>query len=113
MFTLYGIPNCDSVKKAKTLLAELNISYTEVNLKKTPISKEEIEDFASKAGINLLLNTQGTTYRKLGLKSLNLGNHEKIEWMHKEQTLMKRPILKKGDSVMVGFDAEKIKSFVL
>ncbi len=112
MINLYGIPNCTSVKKAKNLLDSLNIPYTEINVKKEPVSKGQVEEFAQKVGINMLLNAQGTTYRKLNLKALNLSHGEKIDWMHREQTLMKRPVLQKGDQVMVGFDEEKIRTFV-
>ncbi len=112
MLTLYGIPNCNSVKKAKNLLDDLNTPFTEVNVKKSPVSRAQIEEFARKVGIDSLLNTQGTTYRKLNLKALNLSHGEKIDWMHREQTLMKRPVLQKGDQVMVGFDEEKIRAFV-
>jgi arsenate reductase len=65
MLTLYGIPNCNTVKKARTWLEENNVEYEFHNYKKDGISKEKIENWMTQQPWEKLVNRAGMTYRKL------------------------------------------------
>jgi Spx/MgsR family transcriptional regulator len=107
---VYGIKTCGSVKKALKFFNDNGIEYEFVDLKKTPVNCEKIDEWIEKVGIDTLLNTRGTKYRQLKLKELNLDDNGKREWLCKENLLIKRPVIEldNGD-VIVGFDEEKYK----
>jgi Spx/MgsR family transcriptional regulator len=62
---MYGIKNCDTVKKAKDFLEENEVAYDFVDYKKEPPTEKLLQNWIDKIGIALVLNKQGTTYRKL------------------------------------------------
>lgn len=104
MVVVYGIKNCDSVKKALKFLNEHNINYTFVDLKTSPVDIQKLTQWVQKVDLSILLNTKGTTYRTLNLKSLDLDDARKLEWMSKENLLIKRPVIEYNSNVIVGFD---------
>ena len=104
MVFIYGIKNCDSVKKALNFLKERSISYTFVDFKTSPVDITKITQWLSKVEMSVLLNTKGTTYRTLNLKSLDLNDNDKAQWMSKENLLIKRPVIQYNSNVIVGFD---------
>lgn len=111
MVQIYGIKTCGSVKKAIAFLESKNIAYTFIDLKKQGVTQEDIESWLQDVSLDVLLNKKGTTYKKLGLKDLNLGHKAMKEWLVKEPMLIKRPVIvcNSKDSkarVIVGFDAE-------
>jgi len=101
---LYGIKNCGSVKKAMVFLDEMGIKYEFIDFKKTPATIEQITYWANKVGIDKLLNRKGTTYKKLGLGDMQLDDVQKIKWMVKENSLIKRPVIEYDRNVLIGFD---------
>jgi len=107
MVTVYGIKNCDSVKKALKFLNEHNIGYTFVDFKTSPVPIQKIEQWHQKVDLSILFNTKGTTYRTLGLKLLDLDDSLKIDWMSKENLLIKRPVIEYNSNIIVGFDLSK------
>lgn len=107
MVTVYGIKNCDSVKKALKFLNEKSIPYDFVDFKTSAVQIDKIEEWLNNVDISVLFNTKGTTYRTLGLKSLNLSDNEKAQWMSKENLLIKRPVIQYNSNVIVGFDLSK------
>jgi len=106
---VYGIKTCGSVKKALKFLNEKGIEYEFVDLKKTPVGCDKIDEWLNKVDINTLFNKKGTKYRQLKLKELNLDEKEIKEWLCKENLLIKRPVIELDDKVIVGFDEEKYK----
>lgn len=104
MIHIYGIKNCGSVKKALQFLDTKHIPYIFHDFKSSPVSQEVIQDWVKRSDISRLLNTKGTTYRTLELKSLNLDEHGKIEWMAKDNRLIKRPVIETDADLIVGFD---------
>lgn len=104
MTHIYGIKSCGSVQKALKFLDSHKITYTFHDFKAVPVSLEKIEVWASKAPITLLLNTKGTTYKTLGIKSLELDESGKLEWMSEHNLLIKRPVIEYNDQLIVGFD---------
>ena len=106
MIKVYGIKNCDSVKKALKFFKEHNLKIDFFDFKKENPNPKSIELWAEKAGIDKLFNSRGTTYRTLKLKDLNLDDEGKIEWLKKESMLLKRPIIEFNDKVIVAFKEE-------
>ncbi len=110
---LYGITNCGSVKKARTFLDSKNIAYEFYDLKKQSLNLEQIQKWVQKVGINTLLNTKGTTYKKLELSKLNLNDEDKIQKILENPLLIKRPVIEFKDNVIVGFDEQKYRKIFL
>ncbi len=113
MIQVYGIKSCGSVKKALTFFATHNLEYTFHDFKKEKPSEEKIASWLWHVDMKKLLNTQGTTYKKLNLKALDLDNASKQEWLYKENLLIKRPVVEFGEKVLVGFDEEIYKGVFL
>jgi Spx/MgsR family transcriptional regulator len=106
MITVHGIKNCDSVKKSLKFLKEHGIEHSFRDFKISPASKEEIDSWLANNDLELLFNSKSSTYRNLNLKSLNLSPEEKIDWLCKENLLIKRPVLQRGDDIIIGFDQD-------
>lgn len=107
MIKVYGIKNCGSVKKALNFLEERKIQYEFIDFKKTPPSQEELELWLKTIPLTTLCNSKGTTYKKLGLKDKNLSQEEIKDYLLKEPTLIKRPVISTPNETIVGFDLEK------
>ena len=104
MVTIYGIKNCDSVKKALKFLKNHAIEYTFVDLKEHPPSLQKIKEWLQHADIDTLFNARSTTYRNLKLKELTLDDVQKVQWLAKEPLLIKRPVIESDDTILVGFN---------
>lgn len=104
MTIVYGIKSCDSVKKALKFLKEHSIPYVFIDFKTSPVGIDKVQEWLNNVGVSVLLNTKGTTYRTLGLKSLDLNDNDKAQWMSKENLLIKRPVIQYKSDVIVGFD---------
>ncbi len=103
---MYGIKNCDTIKKAQKFLIANNIDFEFIDFRQTPIDKSTLQSFIDKVGWVALINKRSTTYR-------NLNDDEKqnitLELTLKNPTLIKRPVLVNGADIMVGFN-EKLYS---
>ena len=106
---IYGIKTCGSVRKAIKFCKDNNIEFTFHDFRKEPLDDSIIEEFASKIDINLLFNNKGTKYRDLKLKELNLDNNGKLQWLKKENMLLKRPVIQYDNKALCGFDEEIYK----
>lgn len=106
MIKVYGIKNCDSVKKALGFFKKNNIQYELFDFKTQELSCEKIDYWVSKTALKSLFNTRSTTYRNLKLKELDLNDTQKIEWLCKENLLIKRPVVEYNNEVLVGFNEE-------
>jgi arsenate reductase len=106
--TIYGIPNCDTMKKARSWLAEHDVAYGFHDYKKDGIEKKQLEAWAKKVGWETLLNRAGTTFRKLADKDKESLNEKKaIDLMLAQPSLIKRPVLDLGGGkLLVGFKPE-------
>ena len=102
---LYGIKTCDTVRKAHKYFKEHDIDYTFVDMRATPVGCETIDRWLEQVPIETLFNKRGTTYRRLGLKEMELDEAGMREWLCRENTLIKRPVVETDDRrVIVGFD---------
>ena len=96
---LYGIPNCDTVKKVRALLEEKGVDYEFVNFKKTPPTKSLIKMTKSFLG-ELPVNKRGTTFRKIKEEYEEASAGGKVDLLIQEPSAIKRPILLSGDKVL-------------
>src|SRR5210317_1167666 len=104
MLKIYGIKNCDSVRKAIKYLKSHEIEYEFIDFRETPIDKKTIASWLKHTDIKTLFNTRGATYRTLKLKELNLSDEDKQEWLAKENMLIKRPVIELDNKVIVGYN---------
>ncbi len=111
MIKLYGITNCDSVKKAKKWLTEAGIEFDFVDFRKQGLSSQQVTDWVENQGVDLVLNRRGTTWRTLPEEQKAIEDVSRlIELMVQNPTLIKRPVLETGKTIHVGFKAEQYES---
>lgn len=112
MIKLFGIPNCDTVKKARSFLEKKKVAYEFVDFKKTPPEASDIKKWAEKFG-GLPVNTKGPTYRKNKEIYEPLTEAKKIKFLTETTSMIKRPILEKdGKTLAFGFDEEIYKTIL-
>ena len=104
MLKIYGIKNCDSVRKAIKYLKANEITYEFIDFRDTPVNAETISAWMKGTDIKTIFNTRGTTYRTLKLKELNLTDEDKELWLSKENMLIKRPVITFDNKVLVGYN---------
>lgn len=106
---IYGIPNCDTMKKAFTALDEARISYQFHNYKKDGIDAAKINEWLRQLGTETLVNKKGTTWRKLSSEeqaSLN-NSTNLINWLVSNPSAIKRPLVEQNGKLAVGLDELK------
>lgn len=108
MYMIYGIPNCDSVKKAVTWFREQGIPYEFHDYKKSGITKAKLTAWSKQTGWEVLVNKKGTTWRALdpAVQAAVTSQASAVTLMSENTSVIKRPVIEKGDKVMaVGFNA--------
>ncbi|QGZ95513.1 ArsC family reductase [Terricaulis silvestris] len=102
--TIYGIKNCDTMKKARTWLDAHDVAYAFHDYKAEGIDKASLERWAKEVGWEVLLNRAGTTFRGLPEKEKEGLNEKKaIALMIAQPSMIKRPVLDVGGKLLVGF----------
>src|SRR4051812_1380546 len=102
--TIYGIKNCDTMKKARTWLDEHDVAYTFHDYKVSGIEADRLQRWVTKAGWETVLNRGGTTFRKLtDAQKADLTERKAIALMVEHPSLIKRPVLEMGDALLIGF----------
>ena len=105
--TIYGIKNCDTMKKARTWLDDHGVKYAFHDYKAEGIDKARLEMWAKNVGWETLLNRAGTTFRKLPDKDRgNVSETKAIALMLEQPSMIKRPVLDAGGKLIVGFKPE-------
>ena len=105
--SVYGIVNCDTVKKARAWLDERGVSYAFHDYKKEGVDPQRLARWASEAGWEALLNKRGTTFRKLPeTDRAELDEGKAIALMVAHPSLIKRPVAENSGGLLVGFDPE-------
>jgi arsenate reductase len=106
--TIYGIKNCDTMKKARAWLAERGVAYEFHDYKTAGIARGMLEGWAREVGWETLLNRAGTTFRALQVKDReDLTEHKAIALMAAQPSMIKRPVLDLGGRLLVGFKPEQ------
>ena len=104
---LYGIPNCDMVKKARDWLTERGLAYTFHDYKKAGADPAKLAEWCAAAGWETVLNRAGTTFRKLpDVEKLRLDEAKAIGLMAAHPSCIKRPIAEYPGGLLVGFKPE-------
>lgn len=102
--TIYGIKNCDTMKKARSWLDERKVAYDFHDYKAAGIERRRLEDWAKEVGWETLLNRAGTTFRKLSdAEKDGLTEKKAIALMVAQPSMIKRPVLDIGGRLLVGF----------
>lgn len=112
--TLYGIPNCDSVKKARTLLDSRGVAYVFHDYKKQSVPAAALRQWIAAKGRDVILNRKGTTWRTLdeAVKASVVDDESAMRVMLANPSTIKRPVVEVTRSgavlIVVGFDAEAL-----
>jgi arsenate reductase (glutaredoxin) len=102
--TIYGIKNCDTMKKARAWLDKHEVAYAFHDYKAEGLDKAKLEGWAKKVGWELLLNRAGTTFKKLPDEDKeNVTEKKAIALMLAQPSMIKRPVLDVGGKLTVGF----------
>ena len=104
--TVYGIPNCDSVKKARQWLDAQGVVYTFHDYKKHGVPDAELQRWVAAKGWDSVLNRKGTTWRALdeSVKASVVNDASAIAVMLSHASTIKRPVVTRGDTIIVGVD---------
>ena len=104
--TVYGIPNCDIIKKAMDWYKKNNIQVNFYDYKKYGVKKEKLIAWCKEVGWEILLNKKSTTWRSLSLDDQQKVTTEKmaIQLMMEYPTIIKRPVIEMNNKIIVGFN---------
>jgi Spx/MgsR family transcriptional regulator len=109
---MYGIPNCNTVKKVSDWLKEHNVSFQFHDYKKEGISKKKLKEWCRHFGWENVLNKKGTTWQELSEEEKNLVSNEAaaIKLMCEKTSCIKRPITEVNGHYLIRFNEEEYKS---
>jgi len=108
MTTLYGISNCQTVKKARAWLDANGIAYTFHDYKKAGVDEKRLRAWVERLGWEKVLNRAGTTFRKLPeADKADLDTERAVALMLAHPSAIKRPMLESGDTLLAGFDPQR------
>ena len=115
MLTVYGIPNCNTMKKTFDWLKEHEIEYIFHDYKKKGVDSTTLQSFLKELGENVTLNKQGSTFKQLTeAQKASLNSYEHLfEFLINKPSAIKRPILEKNGEYLAGFDLSKLEEFLL
>jgi arsenate reductase len=110
--TIYGIKNCDTMKKARAFLDKRGVDYAFHDYKVAGVERGKLEGWAKKVGWETLLNRAGTTFRKLPENEKEgLTEKKAIALMLAQPSMIRRPVLELGGGkILVGFKAEEYEA---
>jgi arsenate reductase len=112
--TIYGIKNCDTMKKARAWLDKHGVDYAFHDYKSAGVDKDKLERWAKKAGWETVINRAGLTFKKLPDKDkAGLTEAKAIKLMLAQPSMIKRPVLELGGGkLLVGFKPEEYEKIV-
>ena len=111
--TLYGISNCDTIKKARAWLGRHEIAFRFHDYRKQGLDREQLLSMVSALGWEAMLNRRGTTWRTLpGKVKDQIDAESAIDVMLENPAIIKRPILAAGDQLHVGFSEAQYREIL-
>jgi len=111
---IYGIRNCDSMKKAFVWLAEHAVAFDFVDYRQAAPTPAQLADWNHRVGWKALLNTRGTTWRRLGEEErADVDEARALTLMARHPSLIRRPVIDTGEALLVGFDPDRYASELL
>jgi Spx/MgsR family transcriptional regulator len=107
--TVFGIPNCDTVKKARMWLESHGVAYTFHDYKKEGADPEKLARWIAAAGLDQVVNRKGTTFRKLTAdeQAALADSHTAVALLVQHTSVIKRPIAEHPGGVLVGFKEDE------
>lgn len=112
MYKIYGIPNCDTVKKARTFLEKKDVPHEFLDFKKYKPTEEDIARWSESFG-GLPVNTKGTTYKKHKDQYESLSPKARVTFIQENTSLIKRPVLEKNGHVLAfGFNEAEYEDLI-
>ncbi|CAM3176702.1 Arsenate reductase glutaredoxin family protein [Sphingomonas antarctica] len=108
MVIMYGLTNCDTVRKARGWLADRGVAYDFHDYKKSGIDRAHLENWADSVGWEKLLNRAGTTFRKLpDMDKADIDRAKAIDLMIAQPSLIKRPVVEHDNGILIGFKPDE------
>ena len=109
--TMFGIKNCDTIKKARTWLDAHDVDYAFHDYKTAGIDAAHLDDWIGRVGWEILLNRAGTTFRKLpDADRADLDAGKATALMLAQPSMIKRPVLDTGETLLVGFKPDRYEA---
>lgn len=113
MITLYGIANCDTIRRTRTWLDQAGVAYEFHDYRKHGSPESLIRQFVQQFAYSELINMRGSTWRKLPEHTRNsLDQDAAITLMSEQPAIIKRPLLQSGSKGLLGFDETRLREFV-
>ena len=111
---VYGITNCNTVKKALDWLKDNHIEYEFHDFKKKGVSEDKLEEWDQNAGYEKFLNKQGLTWKQLDpqVKEQIKTNANALQLLQVKTSMIKRPVIETDNSLLFGFDEEAYKKLI-
>jgi arsenate reductase len=111
---VYGITNCNTVKKALDWLKANQVAYEFHDFKKLGVSEEKLQEWDKKAGCEKFMNKQGLTYKQLDpqVKESIKTSADALKLLQQKTSMIKRPVIETDDTLFFGFDEEKYKELL-
>ncbi|AOL22339.1 transcriptional regulator, Spx/MgsR family [Erythrobacter litoralis] len=106
---LHGIPNCDTVKKARKWLDAEGLDYTFHDFKKEGADPAKLEQWIAAKGVDTVVNRRGTTFRKLSdeEKVLSQDSHKAVALLVQHPSMIKRPVVEHAGGILIGFKEDE------
>ena len=110
MLTLYGIKNCDTVKKARRWLEDHGVEYQFHDFRQDGLNKKQLSGWVEQLGWEVIVNKRSTTWRNLSDKDKELTtNSQAVKLLLANPTLIKRPVVQSNKKFLVGFNENEFK----
>ena len=112
MITIYGIKNCDTMKKAFAWLDAHGVAYRFHDYKKAGVPADRLKHWIAEAGWEKIVNSRGTTFRKLPpARQQGLNAAKALALLQEFPSAIKRPVLESGKTLLIGFDEQTYARF--
>jgi len=112
MLTIYGIKNCDTVKKARRWLEDHGIEYQFHDFRQDGLDKKQLSGWVEQLGWEAVVNKRSTTWRNLSDKDKEIKtNSQAVKLLAANPTLIKRPVLEKNKILLIGFKESDYKKY--
>jgi Spx/MgsR family transcriptional regulator len=112
MLHIVGINNCNKIRDTKKWMDSHEVEYEFIDIKKAPLTREELKELEFKVGLDVLVNKRGRKWRDLGLAKKDLTDEELFNELLEHQVMIKRPVLIKDEAVLVGYDEDAFETFI-
>jgi len=111
--TMYGINNCDTIKKAKKYMDAQEVAYEFYDYKKQAVPAQFLKQWIEQFGWETILNKRGTTFRKLEKEDKeNIDDEKALVLLLEHSSMIKRPIFSNGEKTLVGFQYSAFNAFI-